>query len=115
MNSMNSTMRSIAVAALAAMVAVGAFAALSPQYADFGKGPAQWIMTKEEAAKWKTITSDDDAKAFIDLFWARRDPTPTTAVNEYRDTFEGRVKYADDHFTTAKIKGSMSDRGKILI
>lgn len=112
---MNPGMRKLAVAALVATVSTGAFAALSPQYADFGKGPAQWIMTKEEAAKWKTITSDDDAKAFIDLFWARRDPTPATAINEYRETFDQRVKYADEHFSTAKMKGSMSERGKILI
>jgi GWxTD domain-containing protein len=108
-------MRSIAIATLVATVSAGAFAALSPQYSDWGKGPVQWIMTKEEAAKWKTITSDDDAKAFIDLFWARRDPTPATAVNEYQLTYDSRVAYADEHFTTAKMKGSMSDRGKILI
>jgi GWxTD domain-containing protein len=112
---MKSTIRKVAVAVMAAMISAGAFAALSPEYTQFGKGPAQWIMTKEEAAKWKTIGNDQDAKAFIDLFWARRDPTPATAVNEYRNEFERRVKFADENFSTAKTKGSMSDRGKLAI
>ena len=70
------------LAALAvSALALNAFA-LSAEYLDWGRGPAQFLMTKEEAAKWKTIASDDDAKAFVALFWARRDPTADTPRNE---------------------------------
>lgn len=105
---------SLAIAVVAAMAVTG-FAAVSEQYAEFGKGPASFLMTKEEAAKWKTITDDASARAFIDLFWARRDPTPGTIQNEFRDEFDVRVKYADEKFGTAKVRGAMSDRGKTLI
>jgi len=99
--------------AVAAM-AVSGFA-LSQKYTDFGAGPAQFIMTKDELAKWKSINDDASAQAFIDLFWARRDPSAGTPYNETRDEFDAKVKYADEHFAHGKAKGSMTDRGRIFI
>lgn len=104
----------LAAALVAATVSSG-FAQMSPAKADWAKGPVQFLMTKEEAATWKTLASDDAALAFIDLFWARRDPTPNTPANEFREDFEARVAYAEEHFTAPKIKGSLSDRGRALI
>src|SRR6185369_14114032 len=108
-------MRKILIAVAVAIAAVSAYAQLSPQYVDWGKGPVQFLMTPEEQAKWKTIKTDADASAFVDLFWARRDPTPATPKNEYKEQFDSRVKYADEHFTAGRTKGSLSDRGKVLI
>jgi GWxTD domain-containing protein len=102
-----------------AALAVSALAfdalALSAEYLDWGRGPAQFLMTKDEAAKWKTITSDDEAKAFVLLFWARRDPTPDTPRNEYRMEYERRVATADKNFPSDKKRGALTDRGRVLI
>ncbi|HKR63842.1 MAG TPA: GWxTD domain-containing protein [Thermoanaerobaculia bacterium] len=96
-------------------ITAGAFA-LSPEYNDFAQGPAQFLMTKDEAAQWKTIKTDDDAKAFVALFWARRDPTPATARNEYKEQFDAAVEYADKNLGNGKRqRGAMTDRGKALI
>jgi len=111
---MNRTKVFLTAVAVSAM-AVSGFAALSQKYADFGSGPAQYLMTKEEQVRWKSIQDDAAAQAFIDLFWARRDPSPGTPDNETRDAFEARVKYADDHFAHNKLKGSQTDRGRVLI
>jgi GWxTD domain-containing protein len=100
---------------LVAAVATSTFAALSPAKADWGKGPAQWIMTAEEKATWKALQSDADADAFIALFWARRDPTPATSRNEFHEEFDTRVKGADDNFSHGRVKGSMTDPGRILV
>lgn len=108
------TTQRLAVAMLCLLTAASAFA-LSDQYVQFGKGPAQWIMTKDEAKQWKTIRDDAAAQAFIDLFWAKRDPSAGTPVNEFKDEFDARVKYADDHFAHGRTAGSMSDRGRVLI
>ena len=78
--------RIFGVAILAIGFSVSSFA-LSFEYLEWGRGPAHFLMTKEEAAQWKTISSDEDAKAFIALFWARRDPTPATPLNEYQEQF----------------------------
>jgi GWxTD domain-containing protein len=102
-------------AALSAAFAVSAFAALSSVKADWGKGPAQYIMTKEEQAQWKSLQSDADADAFIALFWARRDPTPGTPRNEFREEFDARVAAADAAFKGARTNGSMTDRGRVFI
>jgi GWxTD domain-containing protein len=95
--------------------ATSGFAALSLAKADWGKGPAQYIMTAEEKAAWKSVQTDADADAFIALFWARRDPTPSTPRNEFREDFEARVKVADDQFTHGRTHGSMTDPGRMLI
>lgn len=98
-----------------AIVAGSAFAQLSAQYRDWANGPVRWIMTPEESATWKEIRSDASARAFIDLFWARRDPTPATPRNEFREEFDRRVEFADQQFTQARKKGSLTDRGQVLI
>lgn len=96
-------------------VALTSSAALSKEYADFPKGPADLLMTNEERKQWKSIKTDTEAKEFIDLFWARRDPTPATPANEFRNGFEERVKIAETRFHSTHSSGSRSDRGKVFI
>ena len=105
----------ISLAIAIAAMATSGFAQLSKEYSDFGSGPATWIMTNEEKAQWKTVKTDADAKAFVDLFWARRDPTPGTPRNEFKETFNQRVEYADQHFAANRTRGSMTDPGRVLI
>ncbi|MGZ7041719.1 MAG: GWxTD domain-containing protein, partial [Thermoanaerobaculia bacterium] len=107
--------RVFATAFVLSALAAGAFAALSDANTQFGKGPAQYLMSREEIAAWKNVKDDAEAQAFINMFWARRDPTPTTPENEFRIEFEQRVKYADEHFTEGRTKGSMTDRGRVFL
>jgi GWxTD domain-containing protein len=107
-------LRTFLTTVLVAVSAVSAFA-LSAEFLEWGRGPAQYLMTKEETAKWKTITTDEDAKAFVALFWARRDPTPDTPRNEFREEYERRVATADKNFATEKKRGALTDRGEIYI
>jgi GWxTD domain-containing protein len=108
-------LRLYACALLLAVTATNGYAAMSKEYADFPKGPAQYLMTEAERAQWKNIKSDDAAKAFIELFWAKRDPSPGTAVNEARDQFAELVRVADGNFREPNKKGSLTDRGKVFI
>ena len=102
-------------ALLCAGLASASFAALSSTFTDWAKGPVQYIMTPQESAVWKQLASDDQAQQFVDLFWAKRDPTPSTPQNEFREDFEARVKYADDHFKQGRTRGAMTDLGKVFI
>lgn len=108
-------LRMVVVAAALGCLAAPMFADLSKDSIEFGNGPVMQLLTKEEAAKWKTIHDEAEAKAFIDLFWARRDPTPDTPRNEYREEIERRIRYSDETFNREKVRGSMSDRGQTLI
>jgi GWxTD domain-containing protein len=105
----------ISLAIAIAAMATAAFAQLSKEYTDFGNGPAQWIMTNEEKAQWRSVKTDADAKTFVDLFWARRDPTPGTPRNEFKESFDQRVEYADQHFAAGRTRGAMTDPGRVLI
>lgn len=105
----------VAVALLFVIAVPAAHAALSDKHEAWGDGPAQWIMTAEEKRAWRAVKTDGEATRFIDLFWARRDPTPGTAQNEFRDEFEGRVKYSDEAFAERGRRGSMTDRGRVYV
>jgi GWxTD domain-containing protein len=98
-----------------AIAATSLFAALSKDNADFPKGPAQYLLTKDEIAEWSSVQTDEEALAFINRFWARRDPTPGTPANEFRNGYNERVKLADQRFHTARLAGSLTDRGKVFI
>jgi GWxTD domain-containing protein len=90
-------------------------AAPSASYEEWRSGPARWIMTSEEQREWKKVADDVAAAGFFDIFWARRDPTPGTARNEFRETFDERVAYADTYFKEGPTRGASTDRGRVYI
>ncbi len=92
-----------------------AFGALSKEHVDFAKGPMELLLTKEERKQWSAISTDEQAQAFIDLFWARRDPSPATQANEFRDAINERVKVADFSYVAGKLRGASTDRGKVFV
>jgi GWxTD domain-containing protein len=101
--------------ALCLLVASTASAEVSQKYKEWREGPVQWIMTSDEMRAWKNVKTDQQAIDFIDLFWARRDPTPGTAVNEYHIDFDVYVNSADQQFAEKGRRGAMSDRGRVAI
>jgi GWxTD domain-containing protein len=103
------------LAAVSLLVTAGAFAAVSPEKGDWARGPAGYLMMAEDQAAWKALPDDAAADRFIELFWARRDPTPATPRNEFREDFDARVKFVDEQFSGKGFKGSMTERGKTFI
>ncbi len=107
--------RALALWMLLALPLAAHAAGLSDRYAKWGSGPAKWLMTKDEQQAWSRIQSDDEAIHFIDLFWARRDPTPGTERNEFKEEFEQRVRYAERSFRHDKTPGALTDMGRFYI
>src|SRR4051812_46801603 len=97
-------LRMVMTAAALVCLATTAVADLSRESLDFANGPLTALLTQDEAAKWKSIHEDADAKAFVALFWARRDPTPDTPRNEYREKIEQLVGFADENFKGEKVR-----------
>jgi GWxTD domain-containing protein len=57
-----------------------------------------------------------EQEAFLDRYWAAKDPSPGTAVNEVRQRFQERVAYANAHFGIAGlVHGMLSDRGRVYV
>ena len=73
-----------------------------------------WIITDEERAAFKQLSNDEERDQFIEAFWQRRDPTPDTEENEYKEEHYARIAYSNEHFA-AGIPGWKSDRGRIYI
>src|SRR5437867_4892376 len=96
-------------------ISTSVIAQVGLKYANWAEGPIRHLMTKEELKQWNAIRSSHDAEKFIDLFWAKRDPTPDTHRNEFHEDFDQRVKFADDNFSNGLQPGSLTDRGKALI
>lgn len=112
---MKAMTRILIACAAVAIMATSAFAQLSAENHDWARGPVQYIMTPQELQQWNQVTTDAQAKAFQDLFWARRDPSAGTPVNEYHAAFDQMVAYADEHFSEGRRKGSLTDRGRVLL
>lgn len=105
----------IVLVILAFFLAGTVMAKYKGKYADWIDGPVSHLMTKKEKKEFKKLKSDKDAEEFIKLFWAKRDPTPETPRNEYKERFDSRVAKADVEFENPVIRGAMTDRGKIFI
>jgi len=73
-----------------------------------------YIITGPERQAWKGLKTDEERESFIESFWLRRDPTPDTIDNEFRDTHYERIAYANEHFASG-IPGWKTDRGRIYV
>jgi GWxTD domain-containing protein len=74
-----------------------------------------YIITPEEREAFRALQADEERAAFIDQFWARRDPTPGTAENEFKDEHFRRIAAANRQFVFGDVPGWRTDRGKVFI
>jgi len=73
------------------------------------------IITGAEKAEFKKLEKEEDKDLFIKLFWAKRDPTPQTEKNEFRDEYYQRLKYVKKAFIYAYKTGTETDMGKVYL
>ncbi len=73
-----------------------------------------YIITDEERATFTRLSTDEEREQFIEQFWLRRDPTPDTAENEYKEEHYRRIAYANERYASG-IPGWKTDRGRIYI
>ena len=74
----------------------------------------RWIITDEERSAFRQLSNDEERDQFIEAFWQRRDPTPDTIENEFKEEHYRRIAYANEHFA-AGIPGWKTDRGRMYI
>ena len=73
-----------------------------------------YIITDQEKTAFKRFKTDEEKQQFVESFWQRRDPTPDTEENEYKEEHYRRIAYANDHYASG-IPGWKADRGMIYI
>lgn len=86
----------------------------TPYYKRWINEDVRWIITDEELSAWKKLATNAERDAFIEAFWQRRDPTPDTEENEYKEEHYRRIAYANEHFA-AGVPGWRTDRGRMYI
>lgn len=73
-----------------------------------------YIISSEERGAFLQLSNDEERDQFIEAFWQRRDPTPDTVENEFKDEHYRRIAYANEHYASG-IPGWKTDRGRIYI
>jgi GWxTD domain-containing protein len=74
-----------------------------------------YIISGEERMAFSSLRTDPERDAFIEQFWLRRDPTPGTFENEFKNEHYRRIGYANGKFMSATRAGWKTDRGRIYI
>jgi hypothetical protein len=71
---------------------------LSKTYKKWLDEDVRWIITDEEQKAFKLLSNDEERDQFIEAFWQRRDPTPDTIENEFKEEHYRRMAYANEHY-----------------
>jgi GWxTD domain-containing protein len=73
-----------------------------------------YIITDAERETFLKLSTNEERENFIENFWLRRDPTPDTPENEFKEEHFRRIAYANEHFASGE-PGWKTDRGRIYI
>ncbi|HJW99489.1 MAG TPA: GWxTD domain-containing protein [Terriglobales bacterium] len=87
---------------------------VEPVYKKWLDEDVRYIISDEERAAFKQLSNNEERDNFIEAFWARRDPTPDTLENEFKEEHYQRIAYANEHFA-AGIPGWKTDRGRMYV
>src|SRR5258706_579585 len=73
-----------------------------------------YIISDEERKAFRGLATDEERQQFIEQFWLRRDPTPDTEENEFREEHYRRIAYSNERFAPG-IPAWKTDRGRMYI
>ena len=75
-----------------------------------------YIITEREREVFLSLETLEERNSFIEAFWRKRDPNPTTLANEFRDEHERRLDYANRLLGRETYReGWRTDRGRYYI
>src|ERR1700694_2176719 len=87
---------------------------LATPYKKWLQEEVPYIISEEERAAFLQMQTNEEREQFIEAFWQRRDPTPDTVENEFKEEHYRRIAYANERFSSG-IPGWRTDRGRIYI
>ncbi|HEV2843939.1 MAG TPA: GWxTD domain-containing protein [Thermoanaerobaculia bacterium] len=88
---------------------------LGPDYTAWLIGPISRLATPQEEQQFLALQDDQQAAAFVEAFWNRRDPAPDKPGNQIREAFEKRSTEADRRYGEAGYLGRRTDRGVVYV
>ncbi len=90
-------------------------AAKKDKYEKWLKDEVDLLITKAEREEFKNLKKEKEKEAFVKLFWAKRDPTPLTEKNEFKDEYYIRLNSVKKSFLYGYKTGSDTDMGKVYL
>jgi GWxTD domain-containing protein len=87
---------------------------LATPYKKWLEEEVPYIISDEERSAFLQLATNEEREQFIEAFWQRRDPTPDTVENEFKEEHYRRIAYANERFSSG-IPGWRTDRGRIYI
>jgi GWxTD domain-containing protein len=88
--------------------------AMTEEELDLEFNQAKYIAEREEVRTWGRLNLEGK-REYIKEFWAKRDETPATPVNEFKTDYLGRVQLVNQLFRGTFTEGWKSDRGRIML
>ncbi len=74
-----------------------------------------YIITSAEKEVFLRLGTEKERGEFIESFWRKRDPDPSTPENEAKLEYYRRIAQANRLFSTSGLAGWRTDRGRIYI
>jgi GWxTD domain-containing protein len=87
---------------------------LATPYKKWLEEEVPYIITDEERSAFLQLQTNEEREQFIEAFWQRRDPTPDTVENEFKEEHYRRIAYTNERFSSG-IPGWRTDRGRMYI
>src|SRR5713226_7340880 len=87
---------------------------LATPYKKWLEEEVPYIISNEERSAFLQLATNEEREQFIESFWQRRDPTPDTVENEFKEEHYRRIAYANERFASG-VPGWRTDRGRIYI
>ncbi len=107
--------RTMILAVLIAIPANAIAGKMSDRHKKWLEEDAWVLVTKDDEKAFKDLKDDADRDRFIEIFWARRDPTPLTPANEFKSDYEQRLAFVrSDRFLRTRF-GIKSDAAHIYL
>jgi GWxTD domain-containing protein len=85
------------------------------KYEQWMKEEVNLIITSAEKKEFEKLKTDQDRESFIKLFWAKRDPTPQTEKNEFKEEYYKRLEHIKNAFLYGYKTGLETDQGKVYL
>jgi GWxTD domain-containing protein len=86
---------------------------LSPENKEFFS-KVRYIITKQEKRMFLNLPKSERDE-FIEEFWKKRDPDPSTEENEFKEEYFARIDEANNLFKEGGTPGWLQDRGRVYI
>ncbi len=97
------------------LLMIFATAVFADQYDKWLDETVKVLITKEERDDFKKLKSNEEKEKFVTEFWAKRDPSPGTPDNEFKTTYEDRLKTVNEKMKGGTKKPADSDMGKAVL